>query len=643
MRRCVLSNALFVAAISLIGGAALQAVQVSARDEHVQTVLHVISPDDHDTHSLAAGAEHATTARADGSVHAPFRSVVAARDAVRRMQPLPTGGVHVVLHGGTHAAFTLEEVDSGHCADAPVVYRAAAGEQPVISAGFRVPASAVHSVPHPKRPGEHVQHVALSTLGFATDDYGSLSGDTDSGPDTNPLTPGVNGCANQKMEAHLGDVPLQLARYPNPFSNGTWRWMYVDTAAGWNPTCANHSRFAPPCGASQQDFVWDLNDTSVIEGWTGEADPWLHGYFQQDWADSIARIESIHTANKTINIDPATPTYGTKPIQRGARWLGLNLLSELDSASEYWLDRKQGNLYFISPDAASNERSLVVSVNSTAIVSNASNVQFVGVQVKYSQGNGMVLHGDNVSVINCSSSNHGAVGIFLYGSNNTIRGSTVRNVGCAGMSVRSGNRTSLSHGGTVVQANTLHDFSLWKRMYQPGIDFDGVGNRFENNTMYHAPHSGMLGRADSSNFTGNNFTELCTESGDAGAWYSGRSWADRGNSIMYNLFDRIKNTGAPIPLQAQNVHAIHFDDQMSGYFVHGNLISNSWAGIKLGGGRRTIVRGLHSCYVASASLILCLYALFVSLSLCLILSRALSLTLSEPWNVWIADHEQFFR
>ena len=57
--------------------------------------------------------------------------------------------------------------------------------------------------------------------------------------------------------------------------------------------------------------------------------------------------------------------------------------------------------------------------------------------------------------------------------------------------------------------------------------------------------------------------------------------------------DRI--AGAPIPLQAQNVHAIHFDDQMSGYRVHGNTISNSWAGIKLGGGRRTIVSGRYSC------------------------------------------------
>ena len=43
------------------------------------------------------------------------------------------------------ALFSLDEIDSGR-AGAPVVYRAAAGEQPVVSAGFLVPASAVHSV-----------------------------------------------------------------------------------------------------------------------------------------------------------------------------------------------------------------------------------------------------------------------------------------------------------------------------------------------------------------------------------------------------------------------------------------------------------------------------------------------------------------
>ena len=56
-------------------------------------------------------------------------------------------------------------------------------------------------------------------------------------------------------------------------------------------------------------------------------------YFQFDWADTIARISDVTAANRTISIDRATPTYGG-PIKSNARWMGLNLLSELDEASE---------------------------------------------------------------------------------------------------------------------------------------------------------------------------------------------------------------------------------------------------------------------------------------------------------------------
>lgn len=53
--------------------------------------------------------------------------------------------------------------------------------------------------------------------------------------------------------------------------------------------------------------------------------------------------------------------------------------------------------------------------------------------------------------------------------------------------------------------------------------------------------------------------------------------------------ERIRNFGPPIPLQAQNVHCIHFDDQMSGYLVDNNSFVDSWVGVMLGGGRSTTI------------------------------------------------------
>ena len=86
-------------------------------------VLHVMPPG----HQLTQGLS------ADGSASAPFSSVVGARDALRALQPLPTGGATVLLHEGHHTPFALDgEADSGR-AGAPIVYAAAPGERRVIS------------------------------------------------------------------------------------------------------------------------------------------------------------------------------------------------------------------------------------------------------------------------------------------------------------------------------------------------------------------------------------------------------------------------------------------------------------------------------------------------------------------------------
>ena len=396
-------------------------------------------------------------------------------------------------------------------------------------------------------------------------------------------------------------VAVPLARYPNPWANGTWQWLYLDKPAGWSPECNNHTRDPTPCAAggccaSNASFIAASRDAARVSTWAAEQDPWLHGYFQFDWADTIARVASIDPAASRLNVDNSTPTYGAGPIRAGARWLGLNLLSELDDAvsGEYYLDRKSGDLYVLPPGGTAGTSAaalnLVVSVNTTCVTSKASYVRFENLDVKYAQGNGMELRGDHVSVVNCNVSNHGAIGIRVHGTNNAVRASQVHDVGCAGVALYSGKRNaSLLPGNSTIATSHLHRFSRWKRMYQPGIGFDCVGCTFAGNTMYDAPHSGMLGHCNDCLVEANNFTQLCTESGDAGAFYTGRSWADRGNSIVGNHFDRIVNFGLPIPLQAPNVHCIHFDDQMSGYLVQNNTFNDSWVGVMLGGGRRTAI------------------------------------------------------
>ena len=64
-------------------------------------------------------------------------------------------------------------------------------------------------------------------------------------------------------------------------------------------------------------------------------------------------------------------------------------------------------------------------------------------------------------------------------------------------------------------------------------------------------------------FTGNFIHDLCYESTDGGAFYSGQSWIRGGNIIANNVFSNIKTT-EKVYLGSPSVQAIYLDDQVGG-------------------------------------------------------------------------------
>ena len=52
---------------------------------------------------------------------------------------------------------------------------------------------------------------------------------------------------------------------------------------------------------------------------------------------------------------------------------------------------------------------------------------------------------------------------------------------------------SLTRGNNLLTQCLVTDWSRWKRTYQPGISWGGVGNNFTHNRLSNAPHAGILG------------------------------------------------------------------------------------------------------------------------------------------------------
>ena len=154
---------------------------------------------------------------------------------------------------------------------------------------------------------------------------------------------------DNRLDLFFQDKPMTLARWPNEgFVN------IVDIVGGKPVRRPRHRR---RCDRKISTYEGDRP-----QRWPGEKDIWLHGYWFWDWADQREQVESIDTEKRVISLVPPYHNYG---YRKGQWYYAFNLLSELDTPGEWYLDRTSGILYFWPP-APLEQGKAVVSVIPTA-------------------------------------------------------------------------------------------------------------------------------------------------------------------------------------------------------------------------------------------------------------------------------------
>ncbi|KAL1521884.1 hypothetical protein AB1Y20_021535 [Prymnesium parvum] len=486
-----------------------------------------------------------------------------ARDSLRAVLPAGTRR-EVHLSAGIHflsAPLRLDARDSAVYATAPE--DAARGRYAHVSGGVRVPASAFTEAEVPS--GARGVFVAdLLAAGLNATALGGM---------------GTGQYPTAKLELFYGGEPQVLARDPNLGADAsrTWQWAGYDKVKvdGLSLLLDDGVR-----GALWQQALADAPDRAL----------WLHGYWKFDWRDAYVRVASIEREagfsarfNLTISRD-STPVY---PPVSGCRFYALNALRLLDAPGEYFVSAS-GRLYFFPPGGRVAE-DVIVSVHANVLqLRGAHDVSFRDLVLSTSQQDTVVVdESTNVSFVNCTISNSGGSGacLRLGGENNSVRNSTISGCAGAGILVEGGDTLSLRRANSSVVGNVIANFSRLARTYHPGVGFAGVGVYVANNTVSNAPHACMNGGGSYHLFEYNRLEHCVYECIDAGAFYVGRSWAQRGNVVRFNVFDTVRPTERLAQKScAQN--ACYLDDQMSGYDFYGNTIINASQGVLLGGGRR---------------------------------------------------------
>jgi hypothetical protein len=130
----------------------------------------------------------------------------------------------------------------------------------------------------------------------------------------------------------------------------------------------------------------------------------VHGYWDWDWADGILKVTGITKANTTwLARSPSPPTPSNVEVstagpagvgKHNARFVGLNLLSELDQVGEFFISKAGMLSYMPAGPPGGWSSPPVVSRNVSCInATGTSHVTIKGLTVAHCKGYGIEVGG----------------------------------------------------------------------------------------------------------------------------------------------------------------------------------------------------------------------------------------------------------
>lgn len=516
-----------------------------------------------------------------GTRFRPFASLERAREAVRwtkRTVGLPRGAV-VWMRGGVYPrprAFVLGPEDSGH-ADAPVTYSAYADEVPrflggkVIAPSWwrRVGAKDARWPRLPNAARGKVFQVELATHGMG--DFGALAV-RGGGYRGNPSAPTA-------AELFFNGSAATLARWPNVGEEGP----------------QIRGGMALTSGASDKRHL--KVSAKVPARWAtalARGEVWLHAW-AISYSDLHVQVTSVQ--DDTLRVGRADRSgfgFFYEP-PAGAPYYAENVLEELDSPGEWWMDRARGEIYFWPPSPLSSGEAVVsTAIEPLVQVRDASHVSFVGITFEASRGQlARIEEGVFVTFERCRFKNAGSAAVAIVGgSHNGVDRSLISGAGEQGVWLQGGARRSLEPADNFVRRSEIHHIARWSWNQRPAIDLHGTGNIVADNRIHDLPDQAIWIHGNNHIIERNEIWNTARYSSDSGAIYAGRSWTERGNEIRHNYIHDVHGW-----FDAEE-HGIYLDDGHSGTRVTGNMLRNIGSiCIFVGGGRDNVVENniLEAC------------------------------------------------
>jgi hypothetical protein len=446
----------------------------------------------------------------------PFATLDRARAEVRKLKAL--GAVTVQLRGGIYRVtetLTLGAEDSGTATN-PISWEAAPGETVRLLGSLRL--TDWHPVSDPAvlerldpTARKHVLQVDVKAAGV-----------TDLARPTPVGGPAAQLICNARY--------MPLARYPNA---GDWLKITGIPQGGTLVKTEMDDHYGRWAYSSDRPARWkDVSDL------------WVHGYWVWDWCDQYQRVQKLDLEKMEVSPEPPFHGYG---YRKGQRFYFLNVLEELDSPGEWYLDRKTQLLYFWPPCPIKQAEIIFPELQKPMLeLQNTQYVRVRGLTLEGSRGAAINLQGGSHNEIaGCTIRNFGAdTAVSISGTENGLRSSDVYEVAGTGVALGGGDRKDLTPGDNYIANCHIYRAGQVFRTYHGAITLSGVHNRIAHCYIHDLPHQGIGYGGNDHVIEYCDFTRIAQETGDVGVTYTGTDWTFMGHEFRDNYFHNIHAPGS---------------------------------------------------------------------------------------------------
>lgn len=483
-----------------------------------------------------------------GTQSQPFASLERARDAIRALKQasgLPRGGVRVIVLPGDYlrsTTFRLEAEDSG-TEKCPILYTGLHKDSVRLLGGHRLtewkPVSdpAVRERLDPQ-VRDAVYECDLTRFGIT--DLGAVAtAQTDT----------------RRADLLCNGRYMSLARYPD-----AGEWVRIADVPMNGPTKYFYDGIT-----HYGRFTYDGDRPSR---WKDQSDIWMQGYWVHDWRDGIHHVARIDTLQHEIYPEPPYHVYG---YRKGQRYFFLNVLEELTVPGEWYLDRRQGKLYFYPPCPIEQAEVIFPEMDVPMIrMDSTSFVAIEGLTLEASRHGGIVMReGHHNEIRGCELLNMAHLGIDIEGgTDNGVQSCDLHELAQGAIKITGGDRKTLTPCRHFIDNTEIYHNGQIFQTQTPAIEMSGVGIRVSHLFLHDTPHTGIFYYGNDHVFEYCEFTRIAQQTGDVGCIYTMADWTFQGNIVRYNYFHDIHSPGH------LGCFAVYPDLPNGGMHVYGNIFYN---------------------------------------------------------------------